>query len=428
MKIVVFNLGCKVNKYESDSIARALREKGHDVVCELEKADVYILNTCAVTNEAERKSRQCVTRCLKLNPSAKVIVAGCASQANGAQFEKKKGVTFISGVAGKRNIVDELDKAGVFIEPLPTVYEDMETPSVERTRAYVKVQDGCDNCCSYCVIPQARGRPRSRSFGEIIEDAKNLAARGAREITLTGINITKFSTPDGGLVELVDALDKIGGLSRIRIGSIEPQDMPVDALLERAADDSHKLQPHFHVCAQSLCGRVLKAMRRKNTAAEFLEFVRKAKDKCADISIGADIICGRPFERDCDYLETKAAMLSSGLSYAHVFTFSPRPKTLAATMGADTPPPRVRRMRSDDLRAAAAQMHERFMASQLGKVRPILFEKPIEGGKYLAYTDNYIRLEVCGASSGLKNTMALARLESIIDSSRVSASAVRCGK
>ena len=121
-------------------------------------------------------------------------------------------------------------------------------------------------------------------------------------------------------------------------------------------------------------------------------------------------------------------MLSSGLSYAHVFTFSPRPKTLAATMGADTPPPRVRRMRSDDLRAAAAQMHERFMASQLGKVRPILFEKPIEGGKYLAYTDNYIRLEVCGASSGLKNTMALARLESIIDSSRVSASAVRCGK
>ena len=184
--------------------------------------------------------------------------------------------------------------------------------------------------------------------------------------------------------------------------------MPVDALLERAADDSHKLQPHFHVCAQSLCDRVLKAMRRKNTAAEFLEFVRKAKDKCADISIGADIICGHPFERDCDYLETKAAMLSSGLSYAHVFTFSPRPKTLAATMGADTPPPRVRRMRSDDLRAAAAQMHERFMASQLGKVRPILFEKPIEGG--------------------LKNTMALARLESIIDSSRVSASAVRCGK
>lgn len=292
-------------------------------------------------------------------------------------------------------------------------------------RVNLKIQDGCDNCCSYCIIPRARGLPRSRALGDIVADAKKLVSRGAREIVLTGINITKFASPDGaGLVEVVDALDSIDGLLRLRLGSIEPQDMPVEALLERAADASHKLQPHFHVSAQSLCDRVLRAMRRKNTAEEFLAFVARAREVCPDISIGADIICGHPFERDCDYLETKAAMVSGGLSYAHVFTFSPRPKTPAALMSADTPPPEVRRARSDDLRIAAAQMHENFMRSQLGRIRPILLEKMYPDGKYLAHTDNYIKLSVSGLGAGLKNTPASARLDSLISGDTVAASAV----
>lgn len=292
-------------------------------------------------------------------------------------------------------------------------------------RVNLKIQDGCDNCCSYCIIPRARGLPRSRALGDIVADAKKLVSRGAREIVLTGINITKFASPDGaGLVEVVDALDSIDGLLRLRLGSIEPQDMPVEALLERAADASHKLQPHFHVSAQSLCDRVLRAMRRKNTAEEFLAFVARAREVCPDISIGADIICGHPFERDCDYLETKAAMVLGGLSYAHVFTFSPRPKTPAALMSADTPPPEVRRARSDDLRIAAAQMHEKFMRSQLGKIRPILLEKMYPDGKYLAHTDNYIKLSVSGLGAGLKNTPASARLDSLISGDTVAASAV----
>lgn len=292
-------------------------------------------------------------------------------------------------------------------------------------RVNLKIQDGCDNCCSYCIIPRARGLPRSRALGDIVVDAEKLVSRGAREIVLTGINITKFASPDGaGLVEVVDALDSIDGLLRLRLGSIEPQDVPVEALLERAADASHKLQPHFHVSAQSLCDRVLRAMRRKNTAAEFLAFVARARKVCPDISIGADIICGHPFERDCDYLETKSAMLSSGLSYAHVFTFSPRPKTPAALMSADTPPPEVRRARSDDLRIAAAQMHENFMRSQLGRIRPILLEKMYPDGKYLAHTDNYIKLSVSGLGAGLKNTPASARLDSLISGDTVAASAV----
>lgn len=292
-------------------------------------------------------------------------------------------------------------------------------------RVNLKIQDGCDNCCSYCIIPRARGLPRSRALGDIVADAEKLVSRGAREIVLTGINITKFASPDGaGLVEVVDALDSIDGLLRLRLGSIEPQDMPVEALLERAADASHKLQPHFHVSAQSLCDRVLRAMRRKNTAEEFLAFVARAREVCPDISIGADIICGHPFERDCDYLETKVAMVSSGLSYEHVFTFSPRPKTPAALMSADTPPPEVRRARSDDLRIAAAQMHEKFMRSQLGKIRPILLEKMYPDGKYLAHTDNYIKLSVSGLGAGLKNTPASARLDSLVSGDTVAASAV----
>ena len=315
LKIAIYNLGCRVNAYESFALADIARARGLEVVPWGEKADFAVVNSCALTVLAQAKTRQAIRNFARANPDSPIAVTGCYAQIAPGEVGKISNVKIVAGNPSKSGVIDMLLSAagaGNAEKSAPATGEfSVSDCGFIDDRVNLKIQDGCDNCCSYCVIPQARGRPRSRSFGEIIEDAKNLAARGAREITLTGINITKFSTPDGGLVELVDALDKIGGLSRIRIGSIEPQDMPVDALLERAADDSHKLQPHFHVCAQSLCNRVLKAMRRKNTAAEFLEFVRKAKDKCADISIGADIICGHPFERDCDYLETKEAMQRS---------------------------------------------------------------------------------------------------------------------
>ena len=241
---------------------------------------------------------------------------------------------------------------------------------------------------------------------------------------MTGINLTKFSSQERGIVGVIDALDALPGLLRVRLGSVEPQDMPAEALLERAADPSHKLQPHFHVSAQSLCDRVLSAMRRRNTASEFLGFVARAKSVCPDISIGADIICAHPFERDCDYLETKAAMLSSGLSYAHVFAFSPRPGTPAFSMSAETPDPRTRRRRSDDLRAAAAGMRRAFMESQIGKIRPVLLENMLPDGRYMARTDNYIKVCVSGMGKGLKNAPALARLEAVGDSGKMLASAV----
>ncbi|MFR6033694.1 MAG: radical SAM protein [Bacilli bacterium] len=194
-------------------------------------------------------------------------------------------------------------------------------------RTNLKIQDGCDNACSYCIIPRARGVPRSRSFGEILRDAKVLVDRGVREIILTGINISKFSTPDGGLVELIDKLNEIPGLLRLRIGSIEPPNFDVCAIVERMGDSSHILAPYLHVSAQSLCDNVLKVMRRKYKVEDFMKIVEYARNRIPDISIGADIICGHPGESDADFAETKSAFLSSPLTHLHVFTFSPRPKT-----------------------------------------------------------------------------------------------------
>ena len=430
LKISICTLGCRVNAYESMAIADSARARGMQVVEWGGKADFAVVNSCALTVLAQAKTRQAIRIFARINPESPIAVTGCYAQTARDEILKLPNVKIIAGNAKKADVVDLLlESDSPRFAPM-CVFErlgldskfELSSAGFIDDRVNLKIQDGCDNCCSYCIIPRARGLPRSRNFGEILADARSLASRGAREIVITGINITKFSTPEGGLVEIVDALNSIPELYRIRIGSIEPQDMPVEALLERAADASHKLQPHFHVSAQSLCDRVLQAMRRKNTAREFLDFIARAKSVCPDISIGADIICGHPFERDCDYAETKSAMLESGLSYAHIFTFSPRPKTPAANMGADTAPTEVRKARSDDLRACAAQMHRSFMLGQCGKTRPVLLEKMLSNGSYLAHSDNYIQLEVSGVPVGMKNRLATASLDSVSGCDKILAS------
>ncbi len=427
-KISICTLGCRVNAYESLAMADSARSLGLEVVEWGRRADFAVVNSCALTVLAQAKSRREVRVFARANPGSPIAVTGCYAQTSPGEAAKLPNVRVVAGNSRKAEVVEMLlsaDFAKVCGAPaeMPPLSLSGEGPIDERVS--LKIQDGCDNCCSYCIIPRARGRPRSRGFAEIMADARRLVSRGAREITLTGINLTKFSSPEGGIVGLVDALDALPGLLRVRLGSVEPHGLPAEALLERAADPSHKLQPHFHVSAQSLCDRVLSAMRRKNSASDFLGFVARARAACSDISIGADIICAHPFERDCDYLETKSAMLSSGLSYAHVFAFSPRPGTPAFAMAAETPDPRARRERSDDLRAAAAGMHRAFMASQIGKIRPVLLENMLPDGRYAARTDNYIQVRVSGIGGGLKNTPALARLDAVEDSERMSASAVR---
>ncbi len=393
MKIVVFNLGCKVNKYESDSIARSLREKGYDVACELEKADIYILNTCAVTNEAERKSRQCVTRCLKLNPDAKVIVTGCASQANGAQFEDKKGVTFVSGVAGKSRIADELEKAGVFIDPLPTVYEEMKTPLVERTRAYVKVQDGCDNFCSYCLIPYLRGRSRSRDLNEVIKECESLV-HDTGEIVLTGIDLSSYGKNTGD--SLADLIEKLSGTDcRIRLGSLEQG--VIDKEFLGATQKLRKFCPQFHLSLQSGSDAVLKKMNRHYTTAQYLEKVNAIREIYPDANITTDLICGFPTETDENFEETKEFIKKVGFGQVHVFGYSARKGTVAAKYR--LLPPETVAERCEQAQEIALKLHRNYLSSMLGKELEVLFEEEQEG--YIAgYSREYIRVYAKGAKAG----------------------------
>lgn len=400
MKIVVFNLGCKVNKYESDSIARALREKGHDVSCELERADLYILNTCAVTNEAERKSRQCVTRCLKLNPDAKVIVTGCASQANASQFENKKSVVFVSGVAGKSQIAEEIERSGTDVCPLPAVYEEMKTPSVERTRAYVKVQDGCDNFCSYCLIPYLRGRSRSRSEESVIAECGELA-KDTGEIVLTGIDLSSYGKNTG-----TDLASLIGRLSdvdcRVRLGSLE-QGVIGEKLLD-ATKSLKKFCPQFHLSLQSGSDAVLKKMNRHYTTAEYLSKVELIRKYYPQANITTDLICGFPTETDENFDETKEFLKTVGFGQVHVFGYSARKGTVAAKYRLLSPETVAKRC--EEGQEIATKLHEKYLGSMLGKELEVLFEEEQDG--YVAgYSREYVRVYAKGVrQSEIKNVVA----------------------
>ncbi len=426
-RMAICTLGCRVNQFESMAIADSARERGWTLVDWGESADIGIVNSCALTRLAENKTRRAIRMFMRKNPGASIAVTGCYAQTSASDLSEIKGVKWVVGNPSKLSIVSIIERnpaldggaAQIFLGATAEIPESISISGgaiLDRTN--LKIQDGCDNACSYCIIPRARGVPRSRSFGEILRDAKVLVDRGVREIILTGINISKFSTPDGGLVELIDKLNEIPGLLRLRIGSIEPPNFDVCAIVERMGDSSHILAPYLHVSAQSLCDNVLKVMRRKYKVEDFMKIVEYARNRIPDISIGADIICGHPGESDADFAETKSAFLSSPLTHLHVFTFSPRPKTLAATMAENTPPEYVRKKRADDLRAAALEVERKFFKSQLGKVREVLLENKLANGDYLSYTDNYIQTLVNIPEDGLRNTLKKVRLE-CLESSRV---------
>lgn len=326
MKIVCYNLGCKVNQYESDGIMTKLTSLGYEVSDSLEYADVYILNTCAVTGEAEKKSRQAVARCLHFNKNAKVIVCGCASQNNTKQFEEKDGVTYISGVAGKSKIPELLEKSGVFVDDIGNVYEPELQPNLIRTRAYVKVQDGCNNFCSYCIIPYLRGRSRSRSVQSVVSEVEKLQ-NVTREVVLTGIDMSSFGLDNGSsLTELVTALSGVD--VRIRFGSLEARVITEEFL--KATLGLKKFCPHFHLSLQSGNDKTLADMNRKYTTdfyASRVDLIRKFyKDAC----ITTDLICGFPTESDEDFALTLEFIDKIAFSDMHIFAYSKREGTVAS--------------------------------------------------------------------------------------------------
>ena len=380
MKVVVFNLGCKVNQYESDSMVRQLELSGHNVSENLEYADIYIINTCAVTNEAERKSRQVVGKCNKINPNAKIYVCGCASQNNADSFKDKPNVEYVMGVANKASLVNKINKKGIDIVPLPTEYEDDFLTNRVRTRAYVKIQDGCNNFCAYCLIPYLRGRSRSRKIESVVKECEVLAEY-SNEIVLTGIDISSYGSNIG--TSLVDLLNALASLKcRIRLGSLE-----VNIVTRELLDATLKLKafcPHFHLSLQSGADGTLKAMNRHYTTDEYLQKVLLIREYYPLAGITTDLICGYPTETNEQFEKTLQFIDKIQFSDMHIFAYSKRNGTVASKLGQlDKDLVHTRCKRATEI---AKKNKIKFNAKFIGKECEVLVED--NGG----YTREYVRI------------------------------------
>ena len=315
MKVSVLTLGCKVNKYESDVLLKAFKERGYEVSDKLEKADAYIINTCAVTNEAERKSRQMIARCKKFNPEAKIYVCGCASQHNPEQFLGKSQL--VKGVAGKEKLLD-LSCGGMQIDALPESYQSHSYSLQPRLRAYIKVQDGCNNFCSYCIIPYLRGRGRSRQLADILTEV-SLLTDDVKEIVLTGINLSDFKIDgENGLLKLLQALDGFG--KRIRLSSME--ECIIDESFVKQLSQLKNFCPHFHLSLQSGSDSVLKRMNRHYTTKEFLQTCQLIRKYFPLAGITTDVIVGFPGESEEEFLQTEDFIKQVQFSGLHIFPYS----------------------------------------------------------------------------------------------------------
>lgn len=385
-------LGCKVNKYESDALMYNLKLKGYDVTDSLGFADVYVINSCAVTQEAEKKSRQMVARCRKFNPQARIFVCGCASQHNSAQF-LDKDVSYVCGAAGKIKISEYIDKISKNdkrllrkrerIEKMPKQYEDDLFAMQTRTRAYIKIQDGCNNFCSYCIIPYLRGRSRSRAIFSIINEVSKLGDN-IKEVVLTGINVTDYKI-DGqpALLTLLEELDTFG--KRLRLSSME--ESLVSESFVSGLSKLNNFCPHFHLSLQSGCDSVLKRMNRHYTASEFAQSVKTIRKYFPLAGITTDVIVGFPGESDAEFEDTFNFIKEVGFSQLHIFQYSKRDGTVAARLYKDLPP-QTKQARFERLNQLNEQLRRDFIEKV--KYENVLFEE-YEDGYFVGYSKNYIR-------------------------------------
>lgn len=401
MKVVIITLGCKVNQYESDALAEVLIKKGCSVSSEFEFADVYVLNTCAVTNEAERKSRQMISKFNRLNPNAKIFVCGCASQNNFKQFKELKNVQLIKGNASKLKLIENLDALkSENIEDLPHIYEPMSISNSKNRRAFVKIQDGCNRFCSYCIIPYVRGRSRSRDIQSIKGEIEILIKNNVKEIVLTGIDISDYKiNEEPGIIKLINELEKFN--VRIRISSVE-----VGLISDEFLESLKNLQnfcPHFHLSMQSGSDGVLKRMNRGYSVNDFLIAVEKIKKYFPDCAITTDIIVGFPGETESEFNQTLETVEKIGFAFMHIFPFSRRSGTAVDKIlnlknnkdyflvGSD-----IIKQRSQKLRKINKEMFENFNKQQIGKTCEVIIEELVDGfyvGHSKIFTKVYINKE-----------------------------------
>ena len=386
MKIAVLTLGCKVNKYESDALIFKLRERGFEAVDTLEKADAYIINTCAVTNEAERKSRQMIERCRKFNENARIYVLGCASQNKPMQFEDK-GVTFIQGVANKLKIIDHLEDKGEDIYELPLNYEDDMFSAQTKQRAFIKIQDGCNNFCTYCIIPYLRGRSRSRSIESVIEEVEKLP-KEVKEVVFVGIDVSSYSSNGNLLIDLLERLDKFN--FRLRLSSLEDNLVSEDFV--RRLSNLKNFCPHFHLSLQSGCDEVLKKMNRKYTTEDFKRTVELIRRYFPLAGITTDVIVGFPTETEENFKETVKFIKEIGFSDLHIFPYSNRTGTVASKLYKDLPKS-VKSKREKVLEEIKKRDKINFIKKN--DIVEILLEEEKDGVFY-GYSKNYIKCKIKG--------------------------------
>jgi len=415
-KAAFHNLGCKVNSYETEAMQQLLEDAGYEIVPFREGADVYIINTCSVTNVADRKSRQMLHRAKKMNPSAAVVAVGCYVQAAGAELKKDEAVDLIVGNNQKKDLVQILDDYFTDHENSGEIldighsqeYEELHIRRIaDHTRAFIKVQDGCNQFCSYCIIPYTRGRVRSRRPEDIEHEVRGIAEAGYKEIVLTGIHLSSYGVDfkdeqQENLLTLIKRLDQIPGIERLRLGSLEPR-----IVTRKFAKELARLRticPHFHLSLQSGCDATLKRMNRRYNAAEYQACCEILREEFDNPAITTDVIVGFPGETEEEFAETERFLKAIHFYEMHIFKYSRRAGTRAADMP-DQVPEGTKSVRSDILLALEKQQSLEYRGRFLGTEEEILLEEPIEidGTKYMmGHTRQYVKGAV-PYEEGLKN-------------------------
>ena len=422
-KVAFYTLGCKLNFADTSTIARSFEEDGYIRVDFDDPADIYVINTCSVTENADKQFKQIVRKALKTNPKAFLAAVGCYAQLKPEELASVDGVDLVLGAKEKFNITQYIDDLTKNNEGVVHSCEIAETDFYvgsysigDRTRAFLKVQDGCDYKCTYCTIPMARGISRSDTIENILSNAKKISDKGIKEIVLTGVNIGDYGKGEFGnkkhehtFLELVQALDKVEGIERLRISSIEPnliKDETIDFIAQ-----SNSFVPHFHIPLQSGSNEILKKMKRRYLRALYVSRVAKLREVIPDACIGVDVIVGFPGETDELFLETYYFLNDLDISYLHVFTYSERDNTEAVLMDGVIPD-EVRAKRSKMLRGLSAKKRNAFYESQLGKEKTVLFESDNKQGYIHGFTENYVKVKAPW-DPALVNTLHKVKLTKI---------------
>ena len=414
-KIAFHTMGCKLNFSETSMISKDFLSRGFERVKYNEYADFYILNTCSVTDNADKEARKLIRQAKRSNPNSKIAVIGCYAQLNPNEISSIKGVDLVVGSEKKFNLLNELDKlnlgngSNVISSDIKEINTFIPSYSIgDRTRSYLKIQDGCDYVCSFCTIPLARGKSRSDSIRKTINLANQAIDEGAKELVLTGVNIGDFGKQAGeNFFDLIQELDKLN-IDRLRISSIEPNLLSKEII--EFCSISNKFMPHFHIPLQSGSDEILTLMQRRYKRSRYLECVSVIKDLIPDATIGADIIVGFPGESDDNFNETLQFIKKLNISYLHVFTYSERANTRAINFE-NKVDKKIRLKRSLILRNFSKKILEEHQNKFIKSSRPVLFEY-LKNDKIFGYTDNYIKVAV-EASHSIINTIQNVRLRSL---------------